>query len=262
MKRRGLRRTSLELRPEELGLPSTGEPRLFLGRLTDAALFEELRAAGIPAFLETRGFPDIRAAIDLADGEHRLRIVAADDGALLVELRLAELATPLPAVLRGGGVETLHVLAILWVALQNPRASFTAERERLPGQDHPGLGVGRRLYEVLRGWAAAFGKDALLNVPEHYHNALFYAGQFRFLDPVEQGRFEALRRDLSGLRVAEASFAIEQGRVRDAVAESTFAWDPGAMVAPVGAALSAVLVGPAYREAVAAAREAARFRAA
>jgi hypothetical protein len=259
VKRRGPRRTSLELRPEELGLPSTGEPRLFLGRFSTGALRGALEAVGIPAFLATRGFPDVRVDTDLAEGEHRLRVAAADDGALLVELRLAELATPLPTAVRGSGPETLHVLAILWVALQNPRASFTPERPRLPGQEHPGLGVGRRLYEVLRGWAGAFGKDALLNVPEHYHNALFYAAQFRFLDPVEQGRFEALRRDLSGLRVADASFAIEEGRVRDAVPETTFAWDPGAMVAPAGAALTAVLQGAPYREAVAAARDAARF---
>jgi hypothetical protein len=260
VKRRGPRRTALVLRPDELGLPSTGEPRLFLGRLTDDALRGELAAAGIPAFLATRGFPEVRVDTDLAEGEHRLRIAAADDGVLLVELRLAELATPLPPAFRGSGPETLHVLAILWAALQNPRAPFTAERPRLPGQDHPGLGVGRRLYEVLRGWAAAFGKDALLNVPEHYHNALFYAGQFRFLDPGEQGRFEALRRDLSGLRVADASFAIEEGRVHDEAVGGAVAWDPGAMVAPVGAALTAVLLGAPYRDAAAAARDAARFR--
>jgi hypothetical protein len=260
VKRRGPRRAALLLRSDELGLPSTGEPRLFLGRLTTEALDATLDAAGIPAFLATRGFPDVRVATDLAEGEHRLRVQAAGDGALLVELRLAERATPLPAVLQGRGPENLHVLAILWVALQNPRAPFTPERPRLPGQDHPGLGVGRRLYEVLSGWAAAFGKDALLNVPEHYHNALFYAVQFRFLDPVEQGRFEALRRDLGGLGVADASFAIEEGRVRDEVTGRTFAWDPGAMVAPVGAALSAVLGSAPYRDAVAAARDEARFQ--
>ena len=261
MKRRGPRRASLELRPEELGLPSTGEPRLFLGRLTGEALGAELQAAGIPAFLATRGFPGVRVDTDLAEGEHRLRVAASDDGALLVELRLAEMATPLPAALRASGPENLHVLAILWAALQNPRASFTPDRPRLPGQDHPGLGVGRRLYEVLRGWAVAFGKDALLNVPEHYHNALFYAGQFRFLDPIEQGRFEALRRDLAGLHVADASFAIEDGRVRDEAADRTYAWDPGAMVAPVSAALAAAVASAPYRDAVAGARDAARFRA-
>jgi hypothetical protein len=262
VKRRGPRRAALELRSEELGLPSTGEPRLFLGRLTGEALSAELEAAGIPAFLATRGFPDVRVGTDLADGEHRLRVAASDDGALLVELRLAEMATPVPAALHASGPATLHVLAILWVALQNPRASFTPERPRLPGQDHPGLGVGRRLYELLRGWAGAFGKDALLNVPEHYHNALFYAGQFRFLDPIEQGRFEALRRDLSGLGVADASFAIEDGRVRDEAADRAYVWDPGAMVAPVSSALAAAVASAPYREAVAAARDAARFQVA
>ncbi len=260
MKRRRPRRTALELRSEELGLPSTGEPRLFLGRLTAAALDAALEAAGIQSFLATRGHPAVRVDTDLADGEHRLRVVAAGDDALLVELRLAEMKTPVPAALDGEGPETLHVLAVLWVVSQDPRASFTPERPRLPGQDHPGLGVGRRLYEVLRGWAVAWGKDALLNVPEHYHNALFYAAQFRFLDPVEQGRFEALRRDLSGLGVAEASFAIEEGRVRDEAADRTYAWDPGAMVAPVGAAAGAIVAGERYRDVVASARDGARFR--
>ena len=51
MKRRGPRRTSLELRAEELGLASIGEPRLFLGRLTNASLRAALDAVGIPAFL-------------------------------------------------------------------------------------------------------------------------------------------------------------------------------------------------------------------
>jgi hypothetical protein len=240
-------------------LPSTGGPRLFLGRLTNDALRGELAAAGIPAFLATRGFPDVRVDTDLAEGEHRLRIDAADDGALLVELRLAEMATPLPEALRGIGPATLHVLAVLWAALQNPRASFTTDRPRLPGQDHPGLGVGRRLYELLRGWANALGKDAVLNVPEHYHNALFYAAPFRFLDPTEQGRFEALRRDLADLRAADASFAIEQGRVREE-AGRTFAWDPGAMVAPLTPTLTAVVASAPYRDAVETAREAVRFR--
>jgi hypothetical protein len=260
VKRRGPRRVSLELRSDELGLTSTGSPRLFLGRLTADALQRELDDASIPGFLATRGFAETRVGVDVADGEHRLRVASAEDGALLVELRLAEMTTPLPEPLRLGGLEALHVLAVLWVSLQNPRAAFTPDRPRLPGQDHPGLGVGRRLYALLRAWGERWGKDALLNVPEHYHNALFYAAQFRFLDPVEQGRFEALRRDLAGLRVAEASFAIEEGRVREEPAGRAFAWDPGAMVAPITPRLSEIVASAPYRNASDATRDAVRFR--
>lgn len=252
MKRHGPRRTSLELRPDELGLPSTGGPRLFLGRLTPDAVRGELEASGIAAFLASRGFADLDVRTDLDDGEHRLRVEDARDGGLLVDLRLAERATLAPA--------TLHVLAVLWVVLQDPRASFSAERPRLPGQDHPGLGVGRRLYALLRQWCERWGKDALWNVPEHYHNALFYAGQFRFLDAAEQGRFEALRRDLSGMPVAEASFAVEAGRVRDEAAGRAYAWDPGAMVSPLTPTVVAVLASDGYQGTLAAARDAARFR--
>src|SRR4029453_19687251 len=103
------------------------------------------------------------------------------------------------------GLRTLHALVLYWMVLQNPRASFTLERPRLPGQDHPGLGAREPLYVMLTSWATAWGKDALLNVPEYFHNAVFYTARFRFLEPAEQGRFEALRRVLATLPVAEAS---------------------------------------------------------
>lgn len=43
-------------------------------------------------------------------------------------------------------------------------------------------------------WAASWHKDGLLNLPEYYHNAVFYSAIFRFIAPVRQGRFEALQR--------------------------------------------------------------------
>jgi hypothetical protein len=151
------------------------------------------------------------------------------------------------------------VLVILWVTMQDPRAAFTAEHAALPGQDHPGLGVSRELYELVRGWAARWGKDALINVPEYFHNAVFYAVPFRFLDPTDQGRFLALQRDLAHLTVAQASHAIEDGRVREEPAGRTFAWEPGDMAAPIAPALEAYLRSDEYTAAACAVRDAVRF---
>jgi hypothetical protein len=40
------------------------------------------------------------------------------------------------------------------------------------------------------------GRDGIVNIPEHFHNALLYE-KFNFLNPDDQGRFERLTIDLS-----------------------------------------------------------------
>ena len=260
MKRRGVRRTSLTLQHQDLSPLGLEAPPAFLGRFSPEGLQQELDAAGITQALADRGYGAVERRIESHDGEHRLRLWDRTDGGLLVDLRLAEsTATALPAPLGAQGVEPLQALVVLWVALQDPRAPFTERKPRLPGQDHPGLGVGRRVYEMLRAWCERWGKDALVNVPEYYHNAVFYASSFRFLAAAEQGRFEALRRDLAHLHVAEASTAIDRRRVFEEPAGRPFDWDPGDMAAPVAPRLQAALQSDDYVAEVAAARDAVRF---
>jgi hypothetical protein len=258
--KRRVRRTSLTLQPHDVELPSLDVPRAFMGRLPDDALAVELNAAGIDAALVRRGYTHRTLHTEVVGAEHRLRLLDADGGGLLMDLRLSQAtASGLPDLLRARGVATLHVLVILWMNMQDPRASFTEEQAALPGQEHPGLGLSRQVYEMVRGWGERWGKDALLNVPEHYHNALFYAVPFRFLDPKEQGRFEALQRDLAGLTVAEASRAIEDGRVREEPAGRAFVWEPGDMAAPIAPAREAYFREDGYAAASDAARDAVRF---
>jgi hypothetical protein len=260
VKRRGPRRTSLQLQPHDLDLLGADAPHAFLGRLSADALARELEAAGVTGALARRGHPRLDIGTAELEGEHRLRVVDADSGALLIDLRLAEAtATGLPDLLRERGVDSLPAIVILWVTMQDPQAAFTPDRSPLPGQDHPGLGVSRQVYELVRGWAARWGKDAVLNVPEYFHNAVFYAVPFRFLDPTDQGRFLALQRDLAGLSVAEASRAIEGGRVCEEPGGRPFAWAPGDMAAPIAPALEAYLRSEEYAAATLAARDSVRF---
>ncbi|HET6899115.1 MAG TPA: histone deacetylase, partial [Vicinamibacteria bacterium] len=100
----------------------------------------------------------------------------------------------------------------------------------------------------------------LVNVPAYFHNARFYAPPFAFLHPAGQGRFEALRRDLAGVAVAEASAALEAGRVIDAATGEPVTWAPGDMLAALSPPVREYLASPEYAGAVAAAREAHRFR--
>lgn len=256
--RRGL---ALVLEEGDLLTAPQAGPLLFLGRLDHAGLRQELERNGVLAALAERGYPDVELRTDYEAGEHRLAVLPRGEDVSLVELRLVEGACAVgDPVLRTVGLDVLSFLGVQWLALQHPRGSFTAERPRLPGQRYPGLGIGKRLFQLLTSWSAAWGKDALLNFPEYFHNARFYAPPFCFLSPREQGRFEGLCRDLAGLHVAEASAALEVGRVVDAATGRTESWEPGEMVMPLTPRVRRALDSTPWRDAVAAAAQSARFR--
>ena len=250
----------LALEASDLASVGSGPTARFLGRFALPALCAELDQAGVLPALRTRGYDPV-VRVEVGESEHRLLVTASDGRELLIDLRMSEEALPVsePA-LRARGIEVLSVLAVEWLSLQDPRAVFTRERPRLPGQAHPGLGLGRQLYSRVLGWAAGWGKDGLVNVPAYFHNAKFYAPPFAFLDPAEQGRFEALRRDLASVPVAEASAALEAGRVVDAATGEPVTWSPGAMLAALSPPVREYLASPEYAGAAAAARDAHRFR--
>jgi len=245
-----------DLAPVDRGLPAR-----YLGRLGLTALCVELDQAGVTEALRARGYADLAVRIEVEGSEHRLLVSPAGGGESLIDLRMAEEARPVsePA-LRAGGVEVLSVLVVEWLALQDPRAVFTREWPRLPGQTYPGLGLGRQLYTRVLGWAAQWGKDALVNVPAYFHNAKFYTPPFAFLSAAEQGRFEALCRDLAEVPVAGASAALQAGRVLDVATGEPVTWSPGDMVAALSPPVRAYLSSAEYSHVVATARDGRRFR--
>jgi hypothetical protein len=252
----------LALEASDLAPAAAGLSARYLGRFTLPALCAELDQAGVLPALRTRGYdPGVRTTVE--EGEHRLLVTSGAGAEALVDLRMREEARPVTeSGLLSRGVEVLSVIVVEWLSLQDPRAVFTRERPRLPGQTHPGLGLGRHLYFRVLGWAEAWGKDGLVNVPAYFHNAKFYAPPFAFLAAAEQGRFEALCRDLAGLPVADASAALEAGRVVDVATGEPVTWSPGDMLAALSPPVRAYLASPEYAHGVAAARDACRFRVA
>jgi hypothetical protein len=102
------------------------------------------------------------------------------------------------------------MLVMLWLVLSDPDKDFSVDRPRLPGQQRPGLGLLDEVFYLLRTFARDLSVDGMLDVPEHFHTALFYSRSFRYLDPVVEGRFQAIARDLAGVPLALASDAIRK----------------------------------------------------
>ena len=79
--------------------------------------------------------------------------------------------------------------------------------------------------------------DGLTFTPGHYHLAAQSNRYLRFLHPEDAATFDALVDALAGLPLAEATQAVEAGRVVDADTGAPFRWRPMPMVLVVSAAL-------------------------
>jgi hypothetical protein len=197
--------------------------RLFLDYYGDEGLLTGFERYGLTAALARRGYTEL-AVVTRAEGERHMlavnaRPISGGDPVRILEL-VVRRDTMLPHLPGSDGLlePEYAMLTVDWLLLENPRASFTKERPRLPGQSHPGLAVGWRVLALLFRVVERLELDGLVTVAEHLHNAELYARELPFLDPVQGGRLDALVAALrvrEGLSVAQASWALEWGNVYD-----------------------------------------------
>ena len=242
------RKTGLRLTDEEVygQLEKTERTgALFLWRYSHSQLLQLFERFGILARMRALGYPSPLLTFHVEEGLHHLLFTIEGIEDPLLELRLNEesrIVDGLPAL----GCEPMAVLVIQWVSLQNVRGEFTPVRPRLPGQNFPGLGAGRRVYRLLWKIAREIGKDALSAYPMYYHNAVYYSGGFSYLDPQKNGELIALRRDLKDVPLKVASDGINLGQLLDATTGKAVDWNPGEMYAPVSRRLSSYFSGDGY----------------
>ncbi|RJP23402.1 MAG: hypothetical protein C4529_04125, partial [Deltaproteobacteria bacterium] len=217
-------------RESELLFDLTGENpenRLF-GRYDPGELRSLLAASGILAGLSERGYPDPILRLSCADpSDQRICLYAGEEtrDRLLLEARL-QISPFHPKRPIGPFTEesSFRMLVIHWLVLSSPDGAFTVDRPRLPGQEKPGLGLLNRMITLLKAFSRELSVDGVLDVPDHFHTALFYSRAFRYLDPEAEGRFQAIARDLSGVPLALASDAIREGCLVDRNTGAPMPW--------------------------------------
>ncbi len=237
---------------------------LTLGRYSPADIREMLEAEGVLDTLRERGFDAFEVCvrdgaitplghIELYGNKNEARHLLFD--ACLTEARVSEPPRWCHGLSQCGPAD---VLVVYWFREQDPTRPFPTDRPRLPLQEHPGLGVLRSAFRVVLLIARELGKDGVACFPKYYHDAVIYhrSRLFSFLVAREEGRFEALRRDLAGLDLLEATLAVTGGAVRDRDGR-TLKWSPGFQMLPLASGLIAYFNSPEYaREAASAAEEA------
>jgi acetoin utilization deacetylase AcuC-like enzyme len=219
---------SWRLTDEDLAgiLPGVEPKPRFLGYFSTHGVELALERFGIMDQLRARGFghPTVKLELKGSTGQ-TLRIYADRERTeLLVELRVNRSSR---------AVQGMEVLVIEWLLLQNPRADFSPERRRLPGQKHPGLGILKELF----GWLVVIGEmlelDGVFYAPSGFHVAAQSRRLVRFLDPVDEARFRALRELLGDLPLDRASNRVAEGDVVDAVCGGRLEWEGCPMVLPI-----------------------------
>ena len=228
------------------------ENRLF-GRYGPVELRDRLVASELLAGLSERGYPDPILRLSCADpSDQRICLYAGEEtrDRLLLEARL-QLAPFHPRRPIGPFTEasSFRMLVINWLVLSSPDGTFTLDRPRLPGQEKPGLGLLNPTIGLLKALARELSVDGVLDIPDHFHTALFYSRAFRYLDPMAEGRFLAIARDLSGIPLTLASDAIREGCLIDRTTGASISWPTAEQVMAMRGPLRRFLRSPSYREA-------------
>ena len=238
---------------------------LILGRYSENDLLVMFAEAAVLESIEKRGFVDPAFEFDASQGPLvHARLLASKGGRrfLLLDTCLTRFRLEARDAAACGytGAAPLDLIVINWLREQDPTAAFDPGHERLPLQEHPGLGVLRRAFRVALRIAKETGVHGIAALPKFFHDAaIFYRSRlFLFLDPREQGRFEALLRDLGALSLGDASLALLGNAVRVA-AGSPVTWHGGLQVMPLSPVLTEYFHSNGYQATCRDACESSRF---
>jgi acetoin utilization deacetylase AcuC-like enzyme len=218
--------------PEDV-LPGLGHepaPRRFLGFYAPSGLELALERYGLLDRLRAKGYARPTPVFDTSDREtHTMRIFGdAERQQLLIEVRLRRDRRTI------AGFELLFVE---WLLLQHPAGRFTRKKPRLPGQEHPGLGLFFEVVGLLILICERLKLDGLAVVPSQYHLAVHWHRRLRFVDPGAAARFGALQQALAGLDLGEASQALADQRLWDENADEPSGYQAAPMILPHSAEL-------------------------
>ncbi len=223
---------------------------LFLGRYS---LTEVIAVLGKRGFLKEAKKRSLwPLAFDLDSSEYptqRLRIFLDEKHPekLIVDLKIREgRLTPKDNSRIDPVFYNCEFLFLEWLTMQNPLQSFSKKRPPLPGQSHPGLGLGKRVVDIFIYLARLTRKDGLLAFPAYFHNALLFSRYFYFVNPEKAAEVLAIEKALPDIPFKHLAWIAHLNCLRTGAGE-TYEWKAQEMVYPINKALKAFFESKGYR---------------
>ena len=210
---------------------------LLFGTFPASRVLGDLDGRGALAILRRRGYGDFEFRSEAQDAfENRIRLYgrhgSAEEPFLLMDVRTHRGELSGSSLCLGREV---HVRSLIWewLSFQDPLAPFQPGLDALPGQDHPGLGIFRISVDLMLEYIHEMDIDALVGLPQYFHNGVLYASQFQFFHPRQEGEFRALRRDLLREGLARASRSLAEGQVVQVETGEQVTWKAAEQVYPI-----------------------------
>jgi len=209
----------------------------FLGYYSEEGIKLALNKYGVYKKLKQRGFHNVVTNVDTSDPyRHKITLYhnQQHQNNIIIELVLRKdfytIKMPFTCPLNG---KTYLGLTIDWLCVQNLLGSFDEQRPQLPGQKFPGLGFSSIVVELLMIICWRLNLAGLINIPEFYHNAVFYSKIFYYLDPLDQARFLALTRTFQNIPLDKVSWGIDWGCVSEGYSDQPFTWFVKQQIVPL-----------------------------
>jgi len=140
-------------------------------------------------------------------------------------------------------------LILEWLTLQNPIQDFSRERMPLPGQNHPGLNLGKKVVDVFAYLARISQLDGLIAFPAYFHNALLFSRYFRFLRPEKEAEVRRIRKVFRNISFRELAWIVHLSCLK-AKDHKVYEWEAEEQIYPLNKSLKRYFESKSYRDRV------------
>jgi len=140
-------------------------------------------------------------------------------------------------------------LVLEWLTLQNPLARFTGQKTPLPGQDHPGLGFGKKMVDLFYYLARLNKNQGVVAYPAYFHNALLFLRFFEFISPQKKAEVEVIRGTFNKMTFKELAWIVHLECLRDKEG-GIYKWEAEEMLLPIDKRLDRYFDSKKYKKEV------------
>lgn len=134
---------------------------------------------------------------------------------LVVDLKIREgMFYPREKGISDLSLSELKCLVFEWLTLQNPLLGFSEKRPALPGQQHPGLGMSKKVLDIFIYLGRLTQKECLLAFPMYFHNAILFSRYFRFFNAEKEAEVLAIRKSFSQIPLKQLAWIIHWNCLR------------------------------------------------
>ncbi len=237
---------------------------LFLGKYTMAAIQAVLEKKSFIKDAKKKNLWPITFALDSSEFPplQRLQIFYKEKKQenVIVDLKIRDtIFRPKNRLAEATSHSAFSLLFLEWLTLQNPLLEFTQERPALPGQNYPGLKLGKKILDIFAYLAWINNSDGILAFPCYFHNALLFMRVFRFLRPEKRGEVLAIRKAFSrDIPFHRLAWVVHLNCLRDGEGR-VYEWKAEEQIYPMNKSLKHYFYSREYREKVREVGQSMRF---